>query len=224
MKTIRQLFLQLLLLLCACGIIAQQPPKLTLHADIDACRTYLNYFDAYANPYQQNHTTAGIGASLRLKLGYAVSFDPEIGFHAVGMHYDYTNARIHYPAYSNLTLGYLQFSPMLTVGRQVGIAAGFSVMKSALSIGHLEVWQWKLWDGWSIYQSYKGSELRNPVTWGPRFLIKAEFPTKAGHKLGFRVGSFVHLNRVFLKDVYTGINPRFVQVFAGISYSPAARK
>lgn len=216
-------------LLCCCliplGGFAQKP-RLTLHADIGACRTYLSYYDAYANPYQKNHTTAGLGASLRLKLGYAVSFNPEIGFQAVGMHYDYTNARTSYDVYSKITLGYLQLSPMLTVGRQVGVAVGFSVMASAISFGNLEVWQWTLWDGRSIYRSYKGrqNELRNPVIWGPRFLIKAGFPTKAGHTLGFRVGSFLSLNGVFQKYALAGINPRFVQVFLGFTYSPTRRK
>jgi hypothetical protein len=225
LNTMRTLVPLLGLLLISMGGFAQKP-RLTLHADIGACRTYLSYYDAYANPYQKNHATAGLGASLRLKLGYAVSFDPEIGFQAVGMHYDYTNARTSYDVYSKITLGYLQLSPMLTFGRQVGFAAGFSVMASAISLGNLEVWQWSLWDGWRIYRSYKGlqSELRNPVTWGPRFLVKAGFPTKAGHTLGFRVGAFLHLNRVFLKDIYTGINPRFVQVFLGFTYSPTQKK
>lgn len=203
-----------------------QSPKLTLYADIGACRTYLGYFDGYANLYQKNHTTAGLGASLKLKLGYAVSFNPEIGFQAVGMHYDYSSASGSSPVYSKITLGYLQCSPMLTFGRQVGISMGFSVMTSAISFGNLQVGPRNISNGWNPVQSYswRNGGLRNPVTWGPRFLFKADFPSKAGHTLGFRVGSFLHLNGVFRKDIYAGINPRFVQVFAGFSYSPAARK
>jgi hypothetical protein len=214
-------------LLCCCliplGGFAQKP-RLTLHADIGACRTYLSYYDAYANPYQKNHTTAGLGASLRLKLGYAVSFNPEIGFQAVGMHYDYTNARTSYDVYSKITLGYLQLSPMLTVGRQVGVAVGFSVMASCFTLGELTLVTY--YNGQFSQNTYKDrfGVLRNPVIWGPRITIRSMFSTQSGQEIGLRLGSFMNLNGVLQKYVFPGINPRFVQVFLGFTYSPSQRK
>jgi hypothetical protein len=219
----KKTFLILMLVGGSIGLFAQQPPKLTLHADIGACRTYLNYFDAYANLYQKNHLTAGLGASLKLKLGYAVSFDPEIGVGGYGMTYLYHNSKSVYTVDSRLLLGYGQVSPMLTVGRKVGVAVGFSVMASCFTLGELTVVT--RYNGLSshTYKDHFGT-LRNPVIWGPRISVQAMFPTKSGHAIGFRIGSFLNLNTVYQKYAYTDINPRFVQVFAGISYSPAARK
>ncbi len=203
-----------------------QKPRLSIHADVGGSRTFINYYDAYANPYQKNHSLANLGASLRIRISRGVSFDPEVGVGGYGMTYLYRNSKSIHSVDSRLLLVFGQIAPMLTLhpNRHIGIGAGFSVMTSCFTLGKLIIHTY--YNGEFSQKTYTDhlNKLRNPVLWGPRILVQAMFPTTAGREIGFRLGSFLSLNSVFQKYAHTGINPRFVQVFAGISYAFAPRK
>ncbi|MFN8396151.1 MAG: hypothetical protein U0176_16090 [Bacteroidia bacterium] len=209
------------LLFAALDVACQSSgPHLTLHADIGACRTYVNYYDAYASDYRKNHSSLGLSASLRLPISRTLSFDPEIGVNAYGMTFFYSNSTFRRRADSELVLGYAFCSPMLAWNPDphFGIATGFSVMASSFTLGDFAFWTFHNGPHRDILFKGHLGDVRNPVNWGPRLYFRSEFPTEGGHSLGFRIGSFLNLNQIFVKSLGSPFNPRFIQVFAGFTY------
>ena len=218
--------LSLVFLAVNVSLVWCQSPRFSLYVDLGASRTYLTYIDSYANDYQKFHSTVGLGANLSIKIAKGLTFDPEIGLNAYGMNFLYDDARGRPKVISTLVLGYLQCSPMISIWphRQFGVSGGFGVMASVFTVGSFDVLTSN--NGSTFHETYEGRyhELRNSVIWGPRVILRADFSTKVGQSIGFRLGTFLNLNGVFVNNLYTGINPRFIQLFVGMTYCPSKQK